>query len=66
MIFDKLRKYFAASVNKVKKYTAFFKLVKAIGGVTNVFYKLILFYRVFTKFQIVFCRFKKFKLVFEI
>ena len=41
--------------------------IKGIGGgVDHVFYKLILFYRVFTKLQVAFYRFKKFKLFFEI
>ena len=41
--------------------------VKGIGGGgDHVFYKLILFYRVFTKLQVAFYRFKKFKLFFEI
>ena len=42
------------------------KSIKAIGGVNHIFYKLILFYRVFTEFQVAFYRFQKFKLVFEI
>ena len=40
--------------------------VKAIGEVNHVFYKLILFYRVFSKLQDAFYRFKKFKYFFEI
>ena len=41
-------------------------VIKAIGGVNHVFYKLMLFCRVFTKFQVAFYRFQKFKIVFEI
>ena len=38
-------------------------MFKAIGrGVSHVFYKLILFFRVFTKLQVVFYRLKNFKL----
>ena len=35
---------------------------KAIGGLSHVFFQLILYYRVFTKFQVAFYRFKKLKL----
>ena len=44
-------------------------MLKKISGKLredHVFYKLILFCRVFTKFQVAFYRFKKFKLFFEI
>ena len=43
------------------------KLLRSLGkGVTYVFYKLILFYTVFTKLQFAFYSFKKFELFFEI
>ena len=43
------------------------KSFKAIGGgVSHVFYKLILFYSFFSKLQDAFYRFKKFELFFEI
>ena len=35
-------------------------------GVNHVVYKLIIFYTVFTKLQVAFYRFKKFKMFFEI
>ena len=55
----------------IKFHSGFFEisrylnLIKAIGGVYHVFYKLILFYRVYTKLQVDFYS-KIFKLVFEI
>ena len=42
-----------------------FRALRPQGG-KPCFYKLILFYRVFTKSQVAFYRFKKFKLNFEI
>ena len=48
----------------IKNLISFY--IKDIGGVSHVFYKLILFYLVFTKLQDAFYRFKKFELFFEI
>ena len=56
---------------KLKFFLFFFEntlkfLIKTIVGVSHDFYKLILFYRVFTKLQVAFYCFKKFKLFYEI
>ena len=56
--------FFGILKNKLKIH--FLLHFKAIGGVNQIFYKLIFFNRVFTEFQVAFYRFQKFKLVFEI